>query len=502
MLEDVAMLESWLREDAAHVRMFAELGMLEWHLLCELAILDAAAVSSAVREAEEDSEVDADVLTLVEIGGRASRASGRSFNFRKTCEVAGFLVLEGLRTKGSRNFAMAALLAIGVLLCIVVFGGGGGSERQEVVTHPPSGSDVVHARRVATLTSLHEARWASTVRYIDDELVVGQTLTLIHGFAEVTTRRGAVAILEAPCTVEFIDNDNGLRLHSGKLLAVCEPDSSKGFLVRTPHMDVVDLGTRFGINAAQHIATDVHVFDGEVEVAMQAETSHAPLRERLVAGQAVRAMARTDHWVAIGDVRSSFAGLMTIADTILPRGATEAGIAALSGDVVWSPGSEYLGIVWTQWQKDVRAHVFEELATFRFPSDVPVTLLGPGSTRDLGPSLPARSIPGGTKVRTYIVVLFPGVPGQTATPRGSITFEGEVIGIATNVSQDRVIKGLVGDPSRLAPIQNIAGQWVDLYGESITRDLVAIEDDRRTVTFSFSGGGVATDAVRVFVRVP
>ena len=31
----------------------------------------------------------------------------------------------------------------------------------------------------------------------------------------ITTERGAVVILEAPATIELLDNDNALRLHTG-----------------------------------------------------------------------------------------------------------------------------------------------------------------------------------------------------------------------------------------------------------------------------------------------
>lgn len=147
---------------------------------------------------------------------------------------------------------------------------------------------------VATLTATRDAQWADSDLAIDDRLVAGQRLSLTAGFAEITTSRGAVAILEAPVTIEMIDSPNAIRLIAGKLIGICETTSSKGFLVRTPHMDVTDLGTRFGIDVSDQNAVEVHVFLGEVEVSRPAlNTDDQHLTENLLQGEAVRISADT-----------------------------------------------------------------------------------------------------------------------------------------------------------------------------------------------------------------
>ncbi|MEM9347246.1 MAG: LamG-like jellyroll fold domain-containing protein [Planctomycetota bacterium] len=122
---------------------------------------------------------------------------------------------------------------------------------------------------VATLTAEYDAVWsadsAGGASAPGSPLRAGQRLTLTQGFAEVTTTRGAIALIEAPATIEFLDNPNAIYLHSGKLVGICETPSSKGFVVRTPHMDVVDLGTEFGVTVGPNRVETV-VFDGEVEV--------------------------------------------------------------------------------------------------------------------------------------------------------------------------------------------------------------------------------------------
>ena len=149
-----------------------------------------------------------------------------------------------------------------------------------------------HTQPVATLTATHNAQWGSTpaerALARGSELKAGTRLTLTAGFAEITTNDGAVVILEAPATIELIHN-NALRLHAGKLVGICETESSKGFLVRTPHMDVIDLGTRFGVDATAPGQTLVKVFEGEVEAALTAPVSEQPERKRLTSGHALAA---------------------------------------------------------------------------------------------------------------------------------------------------------------------------------------------------------------------
>ncbi|MEM9346561.1 MAG: FecR domain-containing protein [Planctomycetota bacterium] len=117
---------------------------------------------------------------------------------------------------------------------------------------------------VAKLTALHDAQWAEGAYAPGAQLRAGDRLSLAAGFAEITTARGAVSVLEAPVVVELMGDDNGLRLHSGKLVGKVHTPRAKGFTVYTPGMRVVDLGTEFGVSTDNQAGTQVHVFEGEV----------------------------------------------------------------------------------------------------------------------------------------------------------------------------------------------------------------------------------------------
>ncbi|MFK7790211.1 MAG: FecR domain-containing protein, partial [Phycisphaeraceae bacterium] len=183
--------------------------------------------------------------------------------------------------------SLAALLALAVTLVIVL----GPSTTPAPIANTvgqDSTPQVNPITPVATLTATHNAKWAERALARGSALQAGQTLTLTAGFAEITTNDGAIAILEAPATIELLNNNNALRLHSGKLVGICETESSKGFLVRTPHMDITDLGTRFGVDTSMGRGTEVHVVEGSVQVEDPARLDTQPRTLQLAKGQAIR----------------------------------------------------------------------------------------------------------------------------------------------------------------------------------------------------------------------
>ncbi|MEM9345260.1 MAG: FecR domain-containing protein [Planctomycetota bacterium] len=192
---------------------------------------------------------------------------------------------------------------------------------------PPKGNTV------ATLTAERDAVWSndSLERAIapGSSLRAGQRLTITRGFAEITTRSGAVAILQAPCTVELIDHDNAIRLISGKLVGICETGLSKGFLVRAPHMDVTDLGTRFGVDAASPAHTDIHVFEGKVEIN---RPDVVDAHQEISTGHSLRASAGNSLLVPINQSYKAFGALRPIT---FPLQATGEAMTANEADMNW-----------------------------------------------------------------------------------------------------------------------------------------------------------------------
>ncbi len=99
-------------------------------------------------------------------------------------------------------------------------------------------------------------------------LSIGQSLAM--GDFEIATGRvglsfadGAQLVVDGPAKLSLLSPSRA-RLWSGKAAAHV-PEGAQGFTVETPTVEVVDLGTEFGVSVDATGVSDVHVFRGEVE---------------------------------------------------------------------------------------------------------------------------------------------------------------------------------------------------------------------------------------------
>lgn len=170
---------------------------------------------------------------------------------------------------------------------------------QAEVTPPPQTPqataqvpDVAPAPVVAVLMDQVDARWDLTGTTIGEngEIVEGSVLRLDAGLARLRFDNGAELILEAPASVEML-GEQQIKLIRGRLVATC-PASAVGFTVQTNGMDVVDLGTEFGVEVQTSGAVNAQVFVGEVQVHNRRDSGQgadpATSQRSLVAGQAVQ----------------------------------------------------------------------------------------------------------------------------------------------------------------------------------------------------------------------
>ena len=135
---------------------------------------------------------------------------------------------------------------------------------------------------VATLVSAVDAVWAAPLQ--ESARLGPGLLKLKEGVAQVVFAKGAVLSLEGPVELELI-NDSQCRLLSGAVAANVPADAI-GFTVVTADMRIIDLGTAFGVRIDQDASTEVHVFDGKVDLVETKETDRQP--NRLVKGQALK----------------------------------------------------------------------------------------------------------------------------------------------------------------------------------------------------------------------
>ncbi|MCB1121841.1 MAG: FecR domain-containing protein [Verrucomicrobiae bacterium] len=127
-----------------------------------------------------------------------------------------------------------------------------------------------------------------TVEGLDIELHKGDALRPGNyqqstGLTEFNLADRVRVVVEAP--VRFsIRNPDLIELHSGRLSVSILPEGS-GFEVITPHARAVDFGTEFGVEVSADDQSEVHVFEGIVEV-NSILSDEEPVR--LVARQATR----------------------------------------------------------------------------------------------------------------------------------------------------------------------------------------------------------------------
>lgn len=127
--------------------------------------------------------------------------------------------------------------------------------------------DVSQAASTARLVHRDGARWelanGSQAFFQDGMILPGGPLRLVEGVAEVHFDNGTIFKAKAPSLFQ-IKSNMSVELLDGLASAEVGP-RGKGFTIEIPEVDVVDLGTAFGV-LVDGSDSEVHVFDGLVDV--------------------------------------------------------------------------------------------------------------------------------------------------------------------------------------------------------------------------------------------
>jgi hypothetical protein len=110
-------------------------------------------------------------------------------------------------------------------------------------------------------------------------------LRLKSGFASIEFYSGATVILEGPAEFQLISRTEAYCAR-GKLRATV-PAQAQGFTIGSPKLGLVDRGTEFGLQVEAGGKTEVHVFQGKVEL-HDPSSSQQALPNELKTGQGVR----------------------------------------------------------------------------------------------------------------------------------------------------------------------------------------------------------------------
>jgi hypothetical protein len=110
-------------------------------------------------------------------------------------------------------------------------------------------------------------------------------LRLKSGFAQIEFYNGAVVILEGPAELQLLSRTQAYCAR-GKLRATVPPQA-QGFTIGSPGLDLIDRGTEFGLAVGAGERTEVHVFQGKVELYDRGSGRPVAPRKEVTTGQGV-----------------------------------------------------------------------------------------------------------------------------------------------------------------------------------------------------------------------
>lgn len=203
-------------------------------------------------------------LIRVEMHSRLASSPDLFAGLMKTVERAGILEINpplNFRHANSRapkfNIFSSQPLALAACVALVAVGA------WALWQHQFAKKNAARGDTIALLARSVDARWnhGGQSPQVGAALEAGW-LHLESGLAQVVFTSGARVVLEGPAELHLISPMQAYS-SAGRLLAEV-PESAHGFRLLTPRLDVVDLGTSFGVDAA-HGRTELHVFKGKVE---------------------------------------------------------------------------------------------------------------------------------------------------------------------------------------------------------------------------------------------
>ncbi|MEM1296842.1 MAG: LamG-like jellyroll fold domain-containing protein [Verrucomicrobiota bacterium] len=109
-----------------------------------------------------------------------------------------------------------------------------------------------------------DLRYQGKLQDAGDSTIRTGRFELRGGVSSFRFENGVEVVVEAPASFR-VDSALKLTLWQGRLSATVPPEGA-GFTVETPAAEVIDFGTEFAVEVAADRSSEVHVFDGSVDV--------------------------------------------------------------------------------------------------------------------------------------------------------------------------------------------------------------------------------------------
>jgi len=209
--------------------------------------------------------------------------------------------------------------------------------------------------RLARVVNISNVEWANLEhRYAAwARIAPGDALQFRSGMINLFIDNGVELLIEGPADVKFISPER-LVVTEGRLAARVGPDAI-GFSIETPHANVIDRGTVFGISVDSARQTDVVVYEGLVDL----DVVHPRTlpRRRMATGEALR----VSNQGRLSRISSVQGGAFLPPPQIQPLGvAVNPVIASVNDNIRLNDTAKFNRVIPAGFVEDCRAYVDRE----------------------------------------------------------------------------------------------------------------------------------------------
>lgn len=338
---------------------------------------------------------------------------------------------------------------------------------------------------VAVVTSLSDYDHTT-----NDPLAVGRALPagdyhLASGRMGLSFAGGAQLVVEGPAQMSLLSPSRA-RLLGGKAAAHV-PEGARGFTVETPGVEVVDLGTEFGVSVGPSGVSDVHVFSGEVEARVAGDDS------------------RPGSLVALNTAEGRRFASDGVTDATKPDPSSFPPPPSPSPDTPRTQGAIHflqqppVSVETGRLESNEFILLFKERESVDISKETFVSFARPGRYAN---TLKLRSKIGPTRqVTSYLMHYDPtNRPSDRSSLRreGSVTFATPIVGVINKQASLNQTDDLFGHPGAIYDQGKRRGVERSKYSDA-SGDVIVMSRDRRTLHFNLAVSG-DLDQIRILVR--
>lgn len=351
-------------------------------------------------------------------------------------------------------------------------------------------ADAAFPRHVAVITAVDDPVWNGATFALGQGLPACR-LAIDSGSIEITFASGARVLLRGPAEFGVLSPLRG-ELFRGDLAARVPP-GAEGFIVDTPSVEVVDLGTAFGVRVGNDGTADVRVFEGAVEARAESPTGAEDAFVRLEQDMARRFLPQGG---AALDSPASSDQFPILAPDAPDRPVTSGAVELLR-----SPPPTLVGL-----QSDDFILMFQERSGVSVSPESLVDIVSPGLYGN-GRRRPSWPLGKEGRVDSYLLHCDTLPRPNLERPRdkrgaemrleGAVTFARPVVAVlyqrkALDASDDALGQGKAFYPSRGDPFRG---------AEPFDSDKIVLSSDRKTLSLSLLvRAQKGRDQIRVLVE--